>query len=74
MEVPEVPRTTLVGLKEQLRPVVGDMVRDRATEPVKPFSETTVIVEVAVDPAFTVTLVGLAVTLKSWTMNVTVAE
>jgi len=31
-------------------------------------------VEVAAVPAFTVTLVGLAAIVKSWTMNVTVTE
>jgi hypothetical protein len=32
------------------------------------------MVEVPATPALTVTVVGLAVTVKSWTVNVTVAE
>ena len=46
----------------------------RATTPLKPWSAVTVIVEVAAVPALTVTLVGLAAIVKSWTVNVTVAE
>jgi hypothetical protein len=53
-------RVTLVGLSVQVRwPVVATV---RATVPVKLFSAATVIVEVPVAPARTVTLVGLAVT------------
>jgi len=59
----------VVGLREQVRPVLGEMVNDRATEPVKPLTGATVIVEVAVEPAFTVTLVRLAVTVKSVTLT-----
>ena len=46
----------------------------RATVPVNPWRGATVIVEVPVAPASTVTLVGLAVTEKSRIVNVTVAE
>ena len=42
------------------------------TVPAKPLIAVTVMVEVPVAPALTVTLVGLAVTVKSWTMKVTV--
>ena len=46
----------------------------RLTTPAKPFSPVIVIVEVPVLPAFTVTVVGDAATVKSWTTNVTVTE
>ena len=39
-----------------------------ATTPANPWSPVTVIVEVAAVPAFTVTLVGLALIVKSWTV------
>jgi len=58
------PRVTLVGLREQVRPA-EDTVRDKLTVPVNPFIGETVTVEVAPVPALAVTLVGLAVTLKS---------
>ncbi len=44
-----------------------------ATVPVKPFRGATVIVEAAAAPAKAVTLVGLAATVKSWMVMVTVA-
>ena len=46
----------------------------RLTTPAKPLSPVTVIVEVPAEPANTVTLVGLAAMVKSWTTNVTVTE
>ena len=59
--------------------LVGDTVHDvllvaRLTTPAKPFTAEIVIVEVPEEPAFTVTLVGDAVIVKSWTTNVTVTE
>jgi len=74
VEVPEVPRVTLVGARVQARPVAGETAAVKLTVPVKPWTEPTVIVEVPEAPASTVTLVGLAVTVKSWTVKVTVAE
>ncbi len=71
-EVWEAPRTMLVGVKVQVRPA-GDTVDVSATVPVNPFSGATVIVEVAAVPTLTLTVVGLAVTVKSWTVTVTVA-
>ena len=56
----------------QVRPA-GETVEARATVPVKPLTGATVIVELAAAPARTVTLVGLAVTVKSLTVTVTVA-
>ncbi len=44
------------------------------TVPVKPFSGATVIVDMAVAPGDTVTVVGLAASVKSWMVSVTTAE
>jgi len=63
----------LAGLSVQVRPA-GEAEEVRATVPVNPWSGVTVMVEVPVAPASAVTLVGLAVTEKSRTVNVTVAE
>jgi hypothetical protein len=57
-----------------VRPVAGETVSVNATVPAKPLRLVTVTVEVPAMPASTVTLVGLAVTEKSWTVTVTVAE
>ena len=59
--------------------LVGDTVQEvllvvRLTTPAKPLTALTVIEDVPAEPAFTVTLVGLAVIVKSWTLNVTVTE
>ena len=59
--------------------LVGETVHDvllvvRLTTPAKPLIGAIVIVEVPAEPAFKVTLVGLAVFVKSWTTNVTVTE
>jgi hypothetical protein len=59
--------------------LVGDTVHEvllvaRLTTPAKPLSAVTVMVEVPAEPAFTVTLMGLSVIVKSWTTNVTVTE
>ena len=45
----------------------------RATIPLKLLRAVTVRVEVPAVPEVTVTLVGLEIRVKSWTMNVTVA-
>lgn len=73
VEVPDVPRVTLVGVRVQVRPVLGETAEVRATVPANPCRDATVIVEVAAEPARTVAEVGLAVTEKSCTLNVTVA-
>jgi hypothetical protein len=62
----------LVGVRVQVRPA-GETAEVSATVPVKPFTGATVIVEVAAVPAVVVTAVGLAVTVKSVTVTVTVA-
>jgi len=43
----------------------GEVVEDRLTVPVKPFTGATVMVDVVLEPAFVETLVGLAAMLKS---------
>ncbi len=63
----------LVGVRVQVRPA-GETVEVRATVPVNPLTGATVMVEAAAVPALTLTLVGLAVTVKSFTVTVTVAE
>ncbi len=63
----------LVGLSVQVRPA-GETDEVRATVPVNPWRGATVMVEIPVAPASTVTLVGLAATEKSLTVNVTIAE
>ncbi len=62
----------LVGLRVHVRPA-GETLLVSVTVPVNPCSGATVIVEVPAIPALTVTLVGLAVTVKSLTVTVTVA-
>jgi len=64
---------TLVGVSAQVSPVVGLMLEARLTTPPKPWSEVIVMVEVPA-PVFIVTVVGLAVTVKSWTVSDTVTE
>ncbi len=63
VEVPE-PPVILVEVSVQAR-FVEFVVTARVTVPVNPFSGATVMVEVPATPAFTVTLVGLADTVKS---------
>ncbi len=62
----------LLGVRVHVRPA-GATEEVKVTVPVKPWRGATVIVEVAAVPAVVVTLVGLAVTEKSRTVNVTVA-
>ncbi|SRR6266567_1574063 len=64
---------TLVGLNVQVSPVEGDDAEVRPTIPVNPLMGAIMIVEVAEDPELALELVGLAVTLKSWTLTATVA-
>ena len=62
----------LVGLRVHVRPA-GETLLVSVTVPVKPWTGATVMVELAVAPATTVALVGLVVTVKSFTVTVTVA-
>jgi|SRR6267143_2082524 len=68
VDVPEVPRETVFWLKAQLRPLDGETVAVKPTPPANPFRLATVIVELPRAPASTVTDVGLADTVKSWTV------
>jgi len=72
-DVPEVPRTTLVGVRVQVKPVTGEIEVESATVPVNPFRLVTVTVEVAAVPARTVAVAGLTATEKSLIVTVTVA-
>ena len=71
-EVPE--PVTLVGVRVQLNPEIGDTLADRLTTPLNPWRAVRVIVEVPAAPALPVTDVGAAAIVKSWTMKVTDAE
>jgi len=71
VEVPE-PPVMLVGVKLQVRPVLGEIELVRSTVPVSPFRGATVIVEVPELPSAKVTLVGLAEIVKSGGGAVTV--
>jgi hypothetical protein len=62
----------LLGDSVHARPA-GETDDVRATVPVKPLTGATVIVETPEAPALTVTPVGLAATVKSVTVKVTVA-
>ncbi len=66
VEVLEAPKTRLVGVKVQLKPV-GETIEDNVIVPPKLFSGAMVIVELAAALANTVTLAGLGVTVKSVT-------
>ena len=63
----------LVGDRVQVRPA-GETELVSATVPVKPLTGATVMVEVAAAPTLMVAVVGLAATVKSFTVTVTVAE
>jgi len=56
---------TLVGVRVHVRPVVGEILEDSETTPLKPFRAVIVIVEVAAVPAFDAIDVGLAAMVKS---------
>ena len=60
---------TLVGVT-----VHAVLFAESATMPLKPLTPATVMVDVAAAPFNAVTLVGDAEIVKSWTVNVTVAE
>jgi len=55
-------------------PVVGEIESERVTVPVKPCTEATVIVDVPAVLSATLTGLGLAETVKSWNVKVTVVE
>ena len=63
-----------MGVRVQVSPVAGEIVAASVTVPVKPLTGATVIVDVPAAFASTVTVVGLAVTVKSRIFTVTTAE
>jgi hypothetical protein len=67
-EVPERPRRILVWVRLHVKPVGGDIVSVMLTVPLKPFRLETVMVEFPLTPAFTISAVVPAVTVKSWTV------
>jgi hypothetical protein len=73
VELPD-PPVTLVGVRVQVRPPVGNTAAVSATVPVNPLTGAMVIVEVPAWLTLTATLVGAAVIVKSVTVTVTVAE
>jgi len=73
VEVPE-PPVIEVGVRVQVMPVDGETVSVSATVPVNPLTGVTVMVEVRAIFVLPLTLVGLALIVKSVTVSVTVAE
>jgi hypothetical protein len=65
---------TLDGNTVQVRPVDGEIAAVRLTVPVNPLRPVTVMPEFPVPPEGKLRVVGLAATVKSWTVYVTVAE
>ncbi len=63
--VAEVEIVRVVAAREQASPVLGVTREEKDTVPVNPAMLATVIVETALAPDSTLTLVGLAVTMKS---------
>lgn len=72
VDVPD-PPVTEVGVSVHVIPVAGEEDDVSATVPVNPLTGATVIVEVPAWLVLTATLVGLAVSVKFWIVNVTVA-
>jgi len=70
----EVPEPPVILVEDNVHErLVELVVTARVTVPAKPFTGATVIVEVPATPAFAVTLVALAVTVKSWTWKTALA-
>ena len=66
--VDELLMERLVGAALQARPFRGETVTERATVPEKPSNPVAIIVEEPEDPAGIVTVAGVAVKAKSWTV------
>jgi len=71
-EVPE--PVTVVGVREQVKPVLGRIAGARPTIPANPCKDAMLNVEGPAAPALAVTSVGLAARVKSRTVKVTVVE
>jgi hypothetical protein len=65
---------TLVGEMVQVRPADGELDEVRLTVPANPLRPVTVMAEFPVPPEGKFSVAGLAVTVKSWTVYVTVTE
>jgi len=61
------------GFREHVRPA-GETELAKVTVPVNPLTGDIIIVDEAIDPAFTVTREALAATVKSWKLNATVTK
>ena len=72
--VPPLMSVTLVDDRLQISPADGEMAVVRVTVPANPSRLVTVIPEFPAPPEGKLRVVGLAVTVKSWTVYVTVAE
>ena len=72
-EEPE-PPVIVTGFRLQLMPVVGEVVKVRATVSENPLAGLTFIVELSGEPTFPVRLVGFAPMVKSSITNVALAE
>jgi hypothetical protein len=68
VEVPEVPRVIEAVESVQVNPDEGEVEFVSVTMPLKLFTAVTLMVELPVAPAKTVTLDGPAVIVKSWTV------
>jgi hypothetical protein len=73
-DVVDPPRVTLAGLRLHVNPVGGDTFEVSEMVPENPSSPVTVTVEDPLPLEKTSMLVGLATTVKSWTVYVIVAE
>ncbi len=73
VELFEAPSVTLFLVKEQ-RILEEEPKKDKFTVPVNPLTLARLIIELPTAPAFTVTAVGLAERVKSWTMKVAIAR
>jgi len=72
-DIAEVPEPAMLMVESvQESPVVGDVATVRVTVPAKPLMPVIVKVEFPAAPTVTLTVDGLAVTVKSWTTKVTV--
>lgn len=68
VDIPEAPNVTICTSSLQAKPLVGEMLKARPTDPVKPLTGVTDIEDVIGLPASTVTDVGLADRVKSRTL------
>ena len=72
--VPPLLSVTLVDDRLQDKPTDGEMAVERATVPANPSRLVTVMPEFPLPPEGKLRVVGLAATVKSWTVYVIVAE